>query len=169
VYRTLIAALALSGLSVTAYAQNDLVISNVRVFTGQEQIEKASIVVNGGKITEISVAPATGRVLIDGEGKTALPGLIDSHAHIFAATAGVTEAETRDFIRTKLQERLLAMLRHGVTTVKSLGDPTDIILQVRRDLREGKLAGPRMLVVGPIFTAVGGHPATASRCDSSAA
>src|SRR2546426_11627860 len=76
----MIAALALSWLSVTAYAQNDLVISNVRVFTGQEQIEKASIVVNGGKITEISAAPATGRVLIDGEGKTALPGLIDSHA-----------------------------------------------------------------------------------------
>ena len=163
-YRTLIAALALSWLSVTAYAQNDLVISNVRVFTGQEQIEKASIVVNGGKITEISAAPETGRVLIDGEGKTALPGLIDSHAHIFAATAGVTEAETRDFIRTKLQERLLAMLRHGVTTVKSLGDPTDIILQVRRDLRDGKLAGPRMLVVGPIFTAVGGHPATSPVC-----
>ena len=65
-YRTLIAALALSWLSVTAYAQNDLVISNVRVFTGQEQIEKASIVVNGGKITEISAAPETGRVLIDG-------------------------------------------------------------------------------------------------------
>ena len=163
-YRTLIAALALSWLSVTAYAQNDLVISNVRVFTGREQIEKASIVVNGGKISEISAAPATGRVLIDGEGKTALPGLIDSHAHIFAATAGVTEAETRDFIRTKLQERLLAMLRHGVTTVKSLGDPTDIILQVRRDLREGRLAGPRMLVVGPIFTAVDGHPATSPVC-----
>src|SRR5439155_9072763 len=105
----MIAALALSWLSVTAYAQNDLVISNVRVFTGQEQIEKASIVVNGGKISEISVAPATGRVLIDGEGKTALPGLIDSHAHIFAATAGVTVAETWDFISTNLLERLLSM------------------------------------------------------------
>src|SRR6266581_9365880 len=114
----MIAALALSWLSVTAYAQNDFVISNVRVFTGQEQIEKASIIVNGGKITEISAAPATGRLVIDGQGKTALPGLIDSHAHILAATAGVTEAETRDFITTKLQERLLAMLRHGVTTVK---------------------------------------------------
>src|SRR5881296_4244630 len=141
-YRLLIAVLILSWFCLTAHAQNDLVISNVRVFTGQEQIEKASIVVNGGKITQISTATATGRVVIDGEGKTALPGLIDSHAHIFAATAGVTEAETRDFVRTKLQERLLAMLRRGVTTVKSLGDPTDIILQVRRDLREGRLAGP---------------------------
>ena len=163
-YRLLIAVLILSWFCLTAHAQNDLVISNVRVFTGQEQIEKASIVVNGGKITQISTAPATGRVVIDGEGKTALPGLIDSHAHIFAATAGVTEAETRDFVRTKLQERLLAMLRHGVTTVKSLGDPTDIILQVRRELRESKLSGPRMLVVGPIFTAVGGHPATSPVC-----
>src|SRR5439155_788335 len=96
------------------------------VFTGREQIEKASIVVNGGKITEISAAPETGRVLIDGEGKTALPGLIDSHAHIFAATAGVTEAETRDFIRTKLQERLLAMLRRGVPASRSvIVDPPD--------------------------------------------
>src|SRR5881409_2908836 len=163
-YRLLIAVLILSWFCLTAHAQNHLVISNVRVFTGQEQIEKASIVVNGGKITQISTAPATGRVVIDGEGKTALPGLIDSHAHIFAATAGVTEAETRDFVRTKLQERLLAMVRYGVTTVKSLGDPTDIILQVRRELRERKLSGPRMLVVGPIFTEVGGHPATSPVC-----
>jgi imidazolonepropionase-like amidohydrolase len=47
-----------------------------------------------------------------------------------------------------------------VTTVKSASDPTDLILAIRQDLRDGTLAGPRLLVVGPAFTARGGHPAS---------
>jgi len=46
-----------------------------------------------------------------------------------------------------------------VTTVKSVGDGTELILKIRQDLRDGTLAGPRLLVVGPVFTAPGGHPA----------
>ena len=134
-----------------------LVIANVRVFTGERSIERASITVADGKIVRITAdAPATTGVTIDGAGKTALPGLIDSHVHVLT---GATEAETRAFIKDRLQERLQSFLRHGVTTVKSVGDPTELILKVRQDLRDGTLAGPRLLVVGPVFTAPGGHPA----------
>ena len=60
-----------------------LVIANVRVFTGERSIERASITVADGKIVRITTdAPATTGVTIDGAGKTALPGLIDSHIHV---------------------------------------------------------------------------------------
>jgi imidazolonepropionase-like amidohydrolase len=134
-----------------------LVIANVRVFTGERSIERATITVADGKIVRITAdAPVTTGVTIDGAGKTALPGLIDSHIHVLA---GATEAETRAFIKERLQERLQSFLRHGVTTVKSVGDATELILKIRQDLRDGTLAGPRLLVVGPVFTAPGGHPA----------
>lgn len=139
-----------------------LVIANVRVFTGERSIERATVTVADGKIVGITTnSPTnTGGVTIDGAGKTALPGLIDSHIHVLAGTAGTTEAQTRAFIKDLLQERLQSFLRHGVTTVKSTGDPTDVILKIREDLRDGTLAGPRLLVAGPVFTAPGGHPAS---------
>ena len=105
-----------------------LVIANVRVFTGERSIERASITVADGKIVRITAdAPATTGVTIDGAGKTALPGLIDSHIHVLD---GATEAETRAFIKDRLPERLQSFLRHGVTTVKSVGDTTELILKV---------------------------------------
>ena len=139
-----------------------LVIANVRVFTGERSIERASITVADGKIVRITAdAPATTGVTIDGAGKTALPGLIDAHVHLLAEdiSARITEAEARAVIKDRLPERLQSFLRHGVTTVKSVGDVTEFILQVRQGLRDGTLAGPRLLVVGPVFTAPGGHPA----------
>jgi imidazolonepropionase-like amidohydrolase len=135
-----------------------LVISNVRVFTGARVIDRATITVADGKILSIATTPpARATVTIDGTGKTALPGLIDAHVHILV---GITEADTRAFIDSALKERLQAFLRHGVTTVKSASDPTDLVLGIRQDLRDGMLAGPRLLVVGPSFTAPGGHPAS---------
>ena len=150
---------ALGLLSVAAAQQPaQLVIANVRVFTGARVIDRATITVADGKILSIAATPpARATVTIDGTGKTALPGLIDAHVHMLA---GITEADTRTFIDGALKERLQAFLRHGVTTVKSASDPTDLILGIRQDLRDGTLAGPRLLVVGPSFTARGGHPAS---------
>lgn len=148
-------------LSAAAAAQQpaQLVITNVRVFTGERSIERATITVADGKILRIAAdSPANTGVVIDGAGKTALPGLIDAHLHILAGTAGATEDEVLAFIKDKLQDRMRSFLQNGVTTVKSTGDPTDLILKIRRDLREGRLDGPRLLVVGPVFTAPGGHP-----------
>jgi len=150
---------SLALLSVAAAQQPaQLVIANVRVFTGARVIDRATITVADGKILSIAAAPpARGTVTIDGTGKTALPGLIDAHVHLLT---GITEADARAFVSDALSERLQAFLRHGVTTVKSASDPTDLILGIRQDLRDGTRAGPRLLVVGPAFTARGGHPAS---------
>jgi imidazolonepropionase-like amidohydrolase len=55
------------------------------------------------------------------------------------------------------------MLEAGVTSIRQLGDPRDAILDVKRRLDARELAGPRMFVAGPIFTAPGGHPAYGGR------
>ena len=55
------------------------------------------------------------------------------------------------------------MLEAGVTSIRQLGDPRDAILEVKRMLGSRELAGPRLFVAGPIFTAPGGHPAYGGR------
>ncbi len=76
----------------------NFVIRGVRVFDGVRVIAAATVVVQDGKIASVgdgSGAPA-GLPVIDGTGKTLLPGLIDSHTHTFgnalrqALEAGVT-------------------------------------------------------------------------------
>ncbi|NJN05393.1 MAG: amidohydrolase family protein, partial [Rhodobacteraceae bacterium] len=59
--------------------------TNVNVFDGvnEKLIQNANVVVTGNKITAVSTEPlavAGGRV-IDGGGRTLMPGLIDSHWH----------------------------------------------------------------------------------------
>jgi imidazolonepropionase-like amidohydrolase len=59
-----------------------------------------------------------------------------------------------------LTNRLSALLKAGVTTVKSVGDSEDDILRVREMLARDELTGPRLYVTGAGFTAPESHPAT---------
>ncbi|MGH7779206.1 MAG: amidohydrolase family protein [Candidatus Binataceae bacterium] len=63
-------------------------------------------------------------------------------------------------IEYELPKRLTDFLRAGVTTVKSVGDSEDDILQVRAKLAGGELVGPRLFATGAAFAAPGSHPAT---------
>jgi enamidase len=62
-----------------------------------------------------------------------------------------------------MPDRRRESLEAGVTSVRQLGDPSDTILEVRRMLEAREIAGPRLFVAGPIFTAPGGHPALGGR------
>ena len=64
---------------------NVTLFTNVNVFDGvnEQLIENANVVVTDNLITEVSTEPlavAGGRV-IDGGGRTLMPGLIDAHWH----------------------------------------------------------------------------------------
>ena len=61
-------------------------ITSVRVFDGDKVLPKATVVVQAGKVTAIGASregswPAV--KVVDGAGKTLLPGLIDAHTHTF--------------------------------------------------------------------------------------
>lgn len=75
-----------------------VLIQNVRLFDGDRVIGKTSVLVTNGRIARLAPSiPAPGGVqVIDGSGKTLLPGFIDSHTHTWgsalrdAAVLGVT-------------------------------------------------------------------------------
>jgi enamidase len=55
---------------------------------------------------------------------------------------------------------MIGFINHGITTVRSTGDPLPYIAELRDRLERGQLVGPRLLITGPIASSPGGHPAT---------
>ena len=106
------------------------------------------------------VAGSADRV-IDARGWTALPGLIDAHAHYtFDPTEGSIQA-----IAARSDARILAAAeRHaaralaaGVTTARGAGSIRGLELILRDRVASGQVRGPRLLAAGLAVGAVGGH------------
>jgi imidazolonepropionase-like amidohydrolase/predicted enzyme related to lactoylglutathione lyase len=137
------------------------VIENAHVIVGNgEVMGGATVVITGDRIGSVSRGNAQPGAVrrIDARGRTLMPGLIDTHVHFFGLTAQ-GEAAFRAQIKTLAPGYMKDFIRHGVTTVKSLADPLGLVLELRTMVSDGKLPGPRILLVGPCFTAPGGHPA----------
>ena len=150
-------------MSGAAHGEADLAISHVRVITGTgEVLSDAEVVVSQGRILSVGGTneEISARLRIDGRGKTLLPGLIDAHVHILLGRAVTDQESLARLIREELPGTMDGFLSHGITTIRSVGDHWPQVLEVRRELAEGKIRGPRLLIAGPVLTAPGGHPAT---------
>jgi enamidase len=133
--------------------------------TSTELRANPGIVLRDGFVACIGAACArSGDALeIDATGLAILPGFIDLHRHFFGAREdrGIVALiwDSARMMPAKRRE----LLEAGVTSIRQLGDPRDAILEVKRMLDARELAGPRLFVAGPIFTAPGGHPASDGR------
>ena len=144
-------------------------IHDARVFVGDGPVlDRADVYIRNGKIVDViepAAAPpsdAGSYTVIEGAGKTVLPGLIDVHAHFGAS--GITMAEGMDKEMLNWPEHAVkAYLYSGVTAAKSTGDATDDLLKLKRRLASGELLGTELFMVGPLFTAPGGHGTEYSR------
>jgi len=98
---------------------------------------------------------------IDLTGCTVLPGLIDAHAHLcFNAAAdwrAVYDADSASRMLLRMAANGRAMVEAGVTTVRDLGAPTALAIEIRDAFASGLAAGPSLLVAGAPITTTGGH------------
>ena len=138
-----------------------LIIKNARVIIGNgDSLPSASVVIKEGRIQHVSAEDVTisGAQVIDAAGKSLMPGLIDTHMHIFYSV-DTGEQAYRSLLKDQAPGQMKSFLKYGVTTIKSINDPLDIVLELRQQLQDKKIPGPRLLTVGPAFTAPDGHPA----------
>jgi len=123
-------------------------IVGARVITmrGDEVLEDATIVITGDRITAIGITdqvqvPA-GAVVVRGEGKTIIPGLIDVHAHGSQGEDGITPEQNWLHYAT---------LAYGVTTVHDPSNDTHAIFAASELQRSGAVVGPRIYSTGTIL------------------
>ena len=124
--------LCLLSMSIAVNAQDSampILFTNVHVFDGvnEERIENANVLVVGNLIAEVSTEPlvAANARIIDGGGRTLMPGLIDSHTHLYAtgvfqSFAGL-QASKWDQIGIMANENARDYLYDGYTTVRDTG------------------------------------------------
>ncbi|MFL4909929.1 amidohydrolase family protein [Streptomyces sp. MMS24-I2-30] len=141
-------------------ATYDLVIRRAHVFDGHKaHTGLYDVAINGGEIAAVSAQPLRGGEEVDAAEGWVLPGLIDTHIHFYDVLAVTDPASMRTFEENELPGRLDLFLQHGITTIKSVGDPTAGILETRAKIAAGTLRGPRLLATGCGITGRDGHPA----------
>lgn len=148
----------------SAFAQDEpagpILFTNVKVFNGTDQTltENANVVVTGNMISAVSTEPlavAGGRV-IDGGGRTLMPGLIEGHAHIMLHTEPVALMVSQDTFEqgARAAARAKAYLDAGFTTVRDVGGNC---FGVKKVIDAGVAAGPRIYCGGASIGQTSGH------------
>ncbi len=113
---------------------------NVVPMSSETVMVAQTVVINDGQIVAVGPVDAVpipkGAALIDGTDRYLMPGLAEMHAHVPAAG---TDAIARYFD---------LYIANGVTTIRGmLGHPSH--LQLRADLENGVVFGPRLVTSGP--------------------
>ena len=116
------------------------------------------VLVADDKVAEVSEAAIGGAAerIIDATGRTLMPGLIDAHVHITAATPNLAELEAMpvSYVSHWTARYLGEMLDRGFTTVRDVGGGD---AGHRRAQAEGLIRGPRLSVSGKALGQTGGH------------
>src|SRR5215471_10605227 len=137
--------------------------SNVRIFDGKSGKLSApsNVLVRGNVIEKISTTPLpTDRradtILIDGGGRTLMPGLIDVHWHAMLIRPTAVQSIVGDVGYNNIVAGAEATdtLMRGFTTVRDVGGPS---FGLKQAIDEGIVPGPRIFPSGAVITVTSGH------------
>ena len=99
----------------------------------------------------------------DGRGLSALPGLIDAHAHYtFDPTEGSLQAISRRTdaaILSRAADHAALAVRAGITTARGAGSIRGLEFVLRDEIAAGRIPGPRIVAAGTAVGAADGHGA----------
>jgi imidazolonepropionase-like amidohydrolase len=145
---------------------NPQLFTNIHVFDGSGSARfPGEVLVTGNKIQ--AVASGTNKIerqsameIIDGDGGTLMPGLVEAHSHITYNNM----ARLRDLGELAPEENLLLaidngklMLDSGFTSLYSAASAklrTEVVM--RNAINAGKLVGPRLRAASPELSSTGG-------------
>lgn len=123
-----------------------IALTNARIITMENDVvmEAGTILINNNRIEAIgtSIPVPADATTYDLSGKTIMPGMVDSHAHIGAFRYGLTTQQYWPF---------LANLAFGVTTAHDPSANTETVFTLSELQKAGSLVGPRLYSTGFIL------------------
>jgi imidazolonepropionase-like amidohydrolase len=145
----------------------ELLLSNAAVLDVEagELLDDRRVLIRDGRIAEVGGRGLTGGPdarVVDVGRRTVMPGLIDAHVHVTAATAdlGAQGEWSPAYVAAHTARILRGMLSRGFTTVRDVGGAD---YGVADAVAEGLLAGPRVFFGGKALSQTGGHVDMRSR------
>ena len=151
--------------------------TNVTVFDGEsgKLLDGHDVLVVGNLIREVRPGIPAGAVsrpeastggfgagqgagarVIDGGGRTLMPGLIDAHWHAMLAAVNGNDwmTDQPDYTHALMAVEAKKTLHRGFTTVRDTGGPG---FGIKRAVDEGRIEGPRMFLSGALLSQTSGH------------
>ena len=99
--------------------------------------------------------------VVEGAGRTLLPGLIDAHAHYtFDPTEGSLQVIAKrpdEVVIAAARGHAALALRAGITTARGAGSIRNLECVLRDEIAAGRTPGPRLVAAGTAVGSLGGH------------
>ncbi len=136
---------------------------NVCIFDGNESklSPPCNVLVQGNTIQKISADPipvekGANTLIIDGSGRTLMPGLIDAHVHTMMESISLQAAMTSEISYVALVAGNAAerQLLRGFTSVRDMGGAA---FALKRAIDDGTIVGPRIYPSGATISQTSGH------------
>nr|WP_237587029.1 amidohydrolase family protein [Pontibacter russatus] len=136
----------------TDIPEGKMAFTNARIITmkGDEVIEGGTIVVDGNHIVAVgkNVQVPKDAKVIDANGKTIMPGIVDVHAHLGTFRLGMSPQK---------QWSYYANLAYGVTTTHDPSSTTEMVFSQSEAVKSGAMVGPRIYSTGTILYGADGN------------
>jgi imidazolonepropionase-like amidohydrolase len=133
--------------------------------TGADPVPGQAVVVEGRRLAWLGPAdqaPSTApEAVVEGGGRTVLPGLINCHVHLCNDGAPDLFAQVMSdsipVATLRAARSASETLQSGVTTVRDCGAADEIVIELARAIELGMIPGPRVQAAGRVITMTGGH------------
>ncbi len=144
--------------SAASLGKSSVIIRSVTIIdgTGTAPFGPTDVEIVGHKISRIGVSlKSSASTVIDGVGKTLIPGLIDCHTHIRTVPGSVFRNESLNEIRDQQRKQLQAYIAAGVTTILDAATPAALFDEVAQIAE--KTVVPRFKGLSPFLTPKNGY------------
>lgn len=137
-----------------------ILITNVKVWDGtSESLIKADVLIENNLIKEVSstINTPNGAIVIDGKGRTLMPGLIEGHGHLQLNGASLPDMENNkglDELAIRSVARAKTALMSGFTTWRDAGG---MGTGLKKSIDAGVVIGPRIYPSGAFIGPTGSH------------
>ncbi len=156
---TLFALTMFATLGAHAQEPSRYLFNNVAVWDGSADAlaPGMNVLIEGNKVTQVSAnaISAGGATVIDGNGRTLMPGLIDMHTHVMFPQ-GIPAHETDWVAATSgalAHQTFSQYLKMGFTTLRDMCGPANLA----KAISAGILSGPRLYSSGGCIGTTGAH------------